>query len=149
LSSTTFKLVFAESGTPINLTTNGDGVVHIGLVRKARHSHRHHHRFRIDPDDYDEDVKFYGRVRSHSDHRSKSAWIPATAPDGNDDPDATPTGRRPLWHRHGGMTFTIPNFVREKTYSVPHRMEDDYIIRRVTAAAGKAGSGGSTHFDIK
>jgi hypothetical protein len=148
-SSTTFKLVFAESGTPVNLTTNGDGVVHIGLVRKARHVHKHHHRFRIDPDDYDEDVKFYGRVRSHSDHRSKSAWIPATAPDGNDDPDATPTGRRPLWHRHGGMTFTIPGRVQQKLYAVPHRMEDDYIIRRVTAAANIAGSGGPTRFDIK
>jgi hypothetical protein len=149
LSSTTFKLVFAESGTPVNLTSNGDGVVHIGLVRKARHSHRHHHRFRIDPDDYDEDVKFYGRVRSHSDHRSKSAWIPATAPDGNDDPDATPTGRRPLWHRHGGMTFTIPGRVQQKLYTVPHRMEDDYLVRRVTAAANIPGSGGPTRFDIK
>jgi hypothetical protein len=149
LSSTTFKLVTAESATPINITTNGDGVVHIGLVRKARHSHRHHHRFRIDPDDYDEDVKFYGRVRSHSDHRSKSAWIPATAPDGNDDPDATPTGRRPLWHRHGGMTFTIPGRVQQKLYRVPHRMEDDYLVRRVTAVADIAGSGGPTRFDIK
>jgi hypothetical protein len=148
-SSTTFKLVFAESGTPVNLTSNGDGVVHIGLVRKARHVHKHYHRFRIDPDDYDEDVKFYGRVRSHSDHRSKSAWIPATAPDGNDDPDATPTGRRPLWHRHGGMTFTIPGRVQQKLYTVPHRMEDDYIIRRVTAAANIPGSGGPTRFDIK
>jgi hypothetical protein len=149
LSSTTFKLVTEESGLPINLTTNGDGLVHVGLARTARHVHRHHHRFRVDPDQYDEDVKFYVRVRSHSDHRAKSAWIPATAPEPNDDPDATPTGRRPLWHRHGGLTFTIPNAVQEKIYRVPHRMEDDYIIRRVTAAADRVGTGGSTHFDIK
>lgn len=149
VTANTFKLTHEEGGSPINLTSNGNGDVLWGLVRKTRHLHRHQHKFRIDPQDFDEDVKFYGRVLSVSDHRSKSAWIPATAPVPNDDPGATPTGRRPLWHRHGGLTFTIPGAVQQKTYHSPHRLEDDYIVRRVTAAAHRAGAGGPTRFDIK
>lgn len=133
---------------PVNITTDGSGDVLWGLVRVQRHVRLHHADFRIDPEDFDEDTRFYGEVASESDHRSKSAFIPATAPLANDDPDATPTGRRPAWHRHV-LTFTILGPVEAKTYRVPHRSDDDYLVRRVAAAAGKTGAGGATKFDVK
>jgi hypothetical protein len=145
----TFKLAREEDAAAINITTDGSGDVMWGLVRVQRHTHQHHVDFRIDTDDFEEDTLFYGEVASESDHRSKSAFIPATAPLPNDDPDATPTGKKPSWHRHV-FTFTILGPVEVKTYRAPDRADDDYRIRRVTASAGKAGSGGgATKFDIK
>jgi hypothetical protein len=147
-SSTTFKLVGFQTLAPITLTSDGDGVAHIGLVKAARHVHKHHHIYRLDTEDFDEDTRFYGRVRSHSDHRSKSDWVPATAPDGNDDPGATPTGRRPAWHRHV-FVFSFLDPVGVGLYKRPTRADDDYKIRRVTASFHKAGTGDDTKFDIK
>jgi hypothetical protein len=148
VAANTFKLAREEDAAAINITTDGSGDVLWGLVRVQRHTRLHHADFRIDPEDFDEDTRFYGEVASESDHRSKSAFIPATAPLANDDPDATPIGRRPAWHRHV-FTFTILGPVEAKVYRLPDRADDDYLIRRVTAAAGKAGSGAATKFDIK
>jgi hypothetical protein len=145
----TFKLVDADDLSPINLSLDGTGLVHWGLVRKSRHNHHHHHFFRLDVPDFSEDTRFYGRVKNVSDHRSSSAWIPATAPGSNDDPDATPTGRRPAWHRHV-FTFTFIGDVSEGVYPIPDRSDDDYEIRRVTVAFNhKAGGGAPTRFDVK
>lgn len=148
VTQNTFKLIREEDADPINITSDGTGSVHWGLVRKARHLHRHHHLFRIDANDFDEDYKFYGRVRSVSDHRSKSPYIPATAPAPNDDPDAVPTGRKPAWVRRV-FTFSPLDPITEGTYRRPTRVDDDYTIRRVTASFHKASTGGYTKFDIK
>jgi len=149
-----FQLAFEAGGTPIAITSNGDGLVHHGLARKARHLHKHGHLFKIHTDDFDEDQRFYGWVRNVSDHGSKSAYIPATAPEPNDDPLATPTGRRPAWHRHV-FTFTIPGDVELDgdhstggLYLTPTRVDDDYRIRRVAASFHHPGNG-DTQFDIK
>lgn len=60
----------------------------------------------------------------------KSDWIPATN-DGNDDPEGTAIGRKPLSDRHV-FDFTIVGDVEVGTYPVPSRLEDDFLIVRVT-----------------
>lgn len=142
-----FRVSKTVGGSVVDLTSNGSGQAHWGLVRKALHEHRHHHNFEIDVDDFDEDTRFYGRVRSVSDQRYKSAWIPATADeDGNDDPEAVPDGRRPAWHRHV-FEATILGDVLEGIYLTPTRVDDDYRIRRVSASFHHGGDG--AYFDVK
>lgn len=141
-----FQLAFEAHGTEINITSDGDGRAYFGLVRKGRHLHKHGHLFKIHVDDFDEDVRFYGRVEAVSDAGNKSAWIPATAPDPNDDPLAEPTGRRPAWHRRV-LTANIVGDLEDGTYVIPNRLDDDYKVQRMTAAFHHGGDG--AFFDVK
>lgn len=146
-TTNTFQLSVEAGGSVRPVTSDGEGRVHHNLARKQRHIHKQAHRFRIDVGDFPEDTRFYGWVRAVTDHRLKSAYIPATAA-GNDDPDATPDGRRPMWHRHK-LDATIRGTVTAQTYPVPIRVDDDYRIRRVYAAFDQVTAGGATLFDIE
>lgn len=132
-------------GTPETFGA-GDGFWITGLYRWRRHLKKSQIRFHVDSADIDEDQKFYGRVRSVDDDGDKSLYIPATW-EGNSDPDADPEGRSPKAIRRV-MTFNIPGPMTEGTYDPPNRFDDDYVIRRVTGAAGTPGSGGSTNVDV-
>ncbi len=150
-TTNTFKLSLTSGGSAIDLGSDGDGVVTFAsLVKRAIHIHHTKRKFNLDVIDYDEDTLFYGRALSVSDHRSKSAWIPATQA-GNADPEATPTGKKAKWQREK-PTFTIPvgmAITGSTAYGPPDRADDDHRIRRVTGAAHTPGSGGATKFDIQ
>lgn len=117
------------------------------LLDKIPHIHHgRHHRFHVDANPGDE-LYYYGWVRSVSTDDAKGHIIPATHA-GNDSPATAPDIARPLWHRHV-FHFTIPGAVAAQTYSTPDRVDDDYIVRRVSCAAHVPGSGGTTYFDIQ
>lgn len=149
-TTNTFKVVRDEDSDPVDIETDGSGTILVGFARHAAHVHHHMHRFRIDADEFDEDLHFYGRVRSVAEHHGRSAWIPATA-GGNDDPEAEPTGRRPAWHRRTFTFDPLGPLVEGAISARTLRLDDDYIVRRVTGSTGEGSmtaQGGSTNIDI-
>jgi hypothetical protein len=132
-TGTTFKVSLTLGGAPVDVTSGGSGTA-TTIYKHDKFVHLSRKGFVIPKTDRQDG--FYGRARSVSTDRDKSAWIPAKLDPGNSDPLGVPDAAFCRLEKTVA-TWTKPGSVVAQAYQQLYTCHDDLKAIQARAHCGE------------